>query len=93
MIRSEFGDVGLNIPWKSKQMQTAAKMNMFFLHETFQMRLATGEITNSTSLFTVYVTVKCIQGVSIATVIVLYFCVVTTLWRKQVMCQILALNQ
>ncbi|EYC09582.1 hypothetical protein Y032_0060g3193 [Ancylostoma ceylanicum] len=48
------------------------------------MRSATGEITNSSSIFTIYVTIKCVQGVSIVSVFILYFCVVTTLWRKQV---------
>ncbi|RCN34248.1 hypothetical protein ANCCAN_19913 [Ancylostoma caninum] len=48
------------------------------------MRSATGETTNSTSLFAVYVTMKCVQGISIASVFILYFFVVTTLWRKQV---------
>ncbi|KAK5968059.1 hypothetical protein GCK32_012751 [Trichostrongylus colubriformis] len=48
------------------------------------MRLAAGNTTESSTLFAVYVGLKCLQAISTALVFILYIYVVMTLWRKQV---------
>ncbi|KAK6057104.1 hypothetical protein COOONC_05384 [Cooperia oncophora] len=48
------------------------------------MRPVSGNSTESSSLFPIYVTLKCLQNIATVSVFILYFYVVTTLWRKKV---------
>ncbi|XGW13050.1 hypothetical protein V3C99_013581 [Haemonchus contortus] len=48
------------------------------------MILSTGNSTESSSLFAIYVALKCLQNIATALVFMLYIYIVTLLWRKQV---------
>ncbi|VDO88546.1 unnamed protein product [Haemonchus placei] len=48
------------------------------------MRLSTGNSTESSSLFAIYIALKCLQNIATTLVFILYIYIVALLWRKQV---------